>query len=81
MRGATPPWSSVVEHALRRAQDACSLVSVQCRRLKLPDHEESRLAIRVWADVQMLMIALRQIVSRAFGNPMLRHRHVREVSN
>lgn len=28
----------------------------------------------------MLMIALRQIVSRAFGNPMLRHRHVREVS-
>jgi hypothetical protein len=59
--GATPPWGSVVEHARRRAQDACSLVAVQCRRLKLPEPEGSRLAVRVWADVQMLMIALRQL--------------------
>lgn len=59
--GAAPSWSSVVEHALRRAQDACLLVALQCRRLKRTDMGESHLAVRLWADVQMLMIALRQL--------------------
>ena len=61
MRGATQPWSSVVELALRRAQQACSLVVLQCRRLELSEATEPCFAIRVWADVQMLMIALRQL--------------------
>lgn len=59
--GVTPSWSSVVEHALRRAQDACLLVTLQCRRLERAEREESQLAVRVWADVQMLMVALRQL--------------------
>lgn len=37
------------------------MVAVQCRRLKIPEPEEPRLAIRLWADLQLLMIALRQL--------------------
>ncbi len=61
MSGVYPSWNSVVEHALRRAQEACLLVALQCRRLKRAEPEEPQLAIRVWADIRMLMVALRQL--------------------
>lgn len=51
----------MVEQALRRAQDACLLVALQCRRLERAEPEEAQLAVRVWADVQILMVALRQL--------------------
>lgn len=83
MSGAAPSWSSVVEHALRRAQDACLLVAMQCRRLKRAELEESQLAIRVWADIQMLMIALRQLrrsVELAALSPSLQDGLVRALA-
>ena len=84
MRAPTQPWSSVVELALRRAQQACSLVALQCRRLKLCQSTEPCFALRVWADVQMLVIALRQLrrsVELAALVPALQDGFIRALSD
>jgi hypothetical protein len=59
--GAALPWVSVFENALVRAQAACSVVGIQCRCLKMAELDDSPSTVRVWADVQMLMVALRQL--------------------
>lgn len=61
MSGSAAPWVSVFEIALGRARAACSVVGIQCRRLKRTESEGDLSTVRVWADVQMLMVALRQL--------------------
>lgn len=83
MRGAAQPWSSVIDLALRRAQQAFSLVVLQCRRLKLGESTEPGFTIRIWADVQLLVIALRQLrrsVELAALVPALQNGFVRALS-
>lgn len=61
MTADTPNWGAVLGQALRRAQDARWTVALQCRRLKSEDVGERSRGLRLWADVQMLLIALRRL--------------------
>jgi hypothetical protein len=61
MTAAMPDWPLVLGHALRQAEDASWTVALQCRRLKADDAGEARRGLRLWADLQMLLVALRRL--------------------
>lgn len=56
-----PDWPVVLGQALRQAEDASWTVALQCRRLKSDAAGEARRGLRLRADLQMLLIALRRL--------------------
>jgi hypothetical protein len=61
MTAASPDWQALLGQALRQAGEARRTVELQCRRLKEGDGNEPQRGLRLWADLQMLLIALRRL--------------------
>ena len=61
MTAASPDWQALLGQALRQAREARWTVELQCRRLKEGAGGEPQRGLRLWADLQMLLIALRRL--------------------
>ena len=61
MTADAPDWRVVLGQALRQARDAGWTVALQCRRLKTADAGETQRGLRLWTDLQMLLIGLRRL--------------------
>jgi hypothetical protein len=56
-----PPWRAMIERAQRCASEASRTIALQYRRLKTSEADDAEHACRCWADLQLLIIALRSL--------------------
>lgn len=56
-----PPDAVILERALSFATEAVYTVALQRRRLRSQEPEDDRFVLRLWADLQMLIIMLRRL--------------------